>query len=307
MRYWLQLIRWPNLIIVALTMYVLQFKVLLTPFENSQLVNSISLFNFHLLVLMTLLATASGYIVNDWFDYKIDLVNKPNKVIINKKITWRIAKLFYLFLIIIGAFISSYLSSKTGLWGITILYNTVCILLFLYARFFKRTFLIGNIVVSMLCGFVPLLVWYVNRIAITTLGSDKDLLAISYLLKVFITYLAFSVFITLFREIVKDIQDIEGDKKYLAKTLPIVSGIKTAKFIAGIAAVSILLGLCSLGTELYLRTGLHNSLIIGIALFFLQAWSILLLIQATKKEHFRKLSSVLKACMFLGLVWLILL
>lgn len=305
MRYWLKLIRWPNLVIVALTMYVLQFKLLLPSLENHLLFGSLSRPDFYLLILMTMLATAAGYIINDWFDYKIDLVNKPNKVILNKKITWRSARRSYLAFIVTGAFISSYLSSKTGLWGITILYNTVCILLFLYARFFKRSFLIGNFVISLLCCFVPLLVWYVNHSAFNNLETINQSLFI-FTRYILFGFIAFSFLITFFREIVKDIEDIEGDKKYLARTLPIILGIKNSKIIAGVAGVLILLGIGLLGSDFYLKRGFNTTFILGSILFLLQAWSVFLLKQATKKEQFGQLSLMLKICMFLGLLWLML-
>jgi len=287
-------------------MYVLQFKLFSPPPEHQFLFQSISRFNFHLMTLMTLLATASGYIINDWFDYKIDLVNKPNKVIINKKITWRAARRSYLFFVIAGAFISSYLSSKTGLWGITIIYNTVSILLFLYAQFLKRSFFFGNFVVALLCCFVPLLVGYVNFELLQQLHYG-DFLTLPKRQHVFFAFVIFSFLITFFREIVKDIEDVEGDKKYLARTIPIALGIRGAKSIAGIMGLFILLGLLFSSVFFSFVTSFNISFFVGVALFLFIAWSIFLLKKAASRTDFGQLSFVLKGCMLLGLLWLIVL
>ncbi|MFK7809787.1 MAG: geranylgeranylglycerol-phosphate geranylgeranyltransferase, partial [Saprospiraceae bacterium] len=277
---WLRLIRWPNLIIVAFTMVLLHWILVLPSIESLNLSPLLTTTQFLLLVLMTLSATAAGYIVNDFFDYKIDIINKPKRVIINKSITRRSAKKVYLILVMLGAFIGSYLSGKTELWGILLLYYLVTILLFLYARYFKRQLLIGNLVVALLCALVPVLVWYVHQNVIVLLESNNSL----SLNTIFLSYIGFSFFITLFRETVKDIEDLEGDQALGLRTLPIVSGLKTSKLVAGSYGVIVLLGILFLCTLVLEQNGVYVSLAVGLFLFLLLATSILLLAKAKNKK-----------------------
>ena len=91
----LQLIRFKNLIIVILTQYLLQYLILVPAFKNTGLVPLLDSFHFGILVLSTLIIAAGGYIINDLEDYEIDLLNKPEKVIINKYISATNARKLY--------------------------------------------------------------------------------------------------------------------------------------------------------------------------------------------------------------------
>jgi 4-hydroxybenzoate polyprenyltransferase len=302
MYHYLQLLRWPNLLIVALTMYLLHFTFLLPALQTADIAPPLSAFHFSLLMFMTLLATAAGYVVNDWFDYPIDVINKPDQVIINKRITWRTARQLYVLLIVIGALLSSYLSARNELWGICLIYNLTTLLLYLYARYLKRKPLVGNLVVALLCAMVTGLVWYIHLEPLqklTLIDPDKA----GYLNWTLSAYLGFSFLITLYREIVKDLEDMEGDSAVGARTIPIVFGQWLTKITASVCAFLLLVGLISF---LMISKGYGENplkLTIGIILLICLIISVLLLFRFRKKEDFGRLSSLLKFTMLLGLLW----
>jgi 4-hydroxybenzoate polyprenyltransferase len=302
MQHYLQLLRWPNLLIVVLTMYLLHFTFLLPALAANDIASPLSSFHFSLLMLMTVSATAAGYVVNDWFDYPIDIINKPERVIINKKITWRTARQLYIALMVIGALLSSYLSARTGLWGICLIYNLVTLLLYGYARYWKRMPSIGNLVVALLCAMVTGLVWYIHLEPLqllTTQAPDRA----GYLRTILAAYLGFSFLITLYREIVKDLEDVEGDLVVGARTIPIVFGQRLTKIIASFCAVLLLLGLIFLIIQ---SQGFSHSPLkytAEIMLLICLIISVLLLFRFRKKEEFGQLSGLLKWIMLLGLLW----
>ncbi len=159
----------------------------------------------------TVLIAAAGYIINDYYDVKIDLINKPDRVVIGKTITRRFALLFHTLLSLTGVGIGFLLSWKIGV------VNFGCaFLLWLYSNALKRLPFIGNFTVALLTGLSILIV--------NMLYPPWSTLACLYAL--------FAFFITLVREIIKDMEDLKGDNTFGCRTLPIVYGIRKTKVFA---------------------------------------------------------------------------
>lgn len=184
---------------------------------------TISFLDIPLIFLAVFLITGAGNSINDYFDVDIDTVNKPSRPIPSGRIGLSAALYFSLTLFAVGTTLAFIINVTCGLIA---LFNSL--LLIYYARTLKRTALFGNISVGYLTGSTFLFGGAVFGI------EGVMALAVLFLL---------ATFATIAREIVKDIEDIEGDKKDGANTLPIRIGVKKSAYVA--ASVGILAVLAS--------------------------------------------------------------
>jgi 4-hydroxybenzoate polyprenyltransferase len=200
----LKLIRFGNLIIMLATLILARYCL-----NNYLLLSDLLNLKFLYLIIATLLTGAGGYIINDYYDVKLDLVNKPKKVIVGSSISRRMAMLLHLWFSA-GAIVFGMLISIK-----VVMLITICVfLLWLYSVSLKRQFLIGNIVVAAMSAFVIFI------LKIYDYNTPSSLILL---------YSAFAFCISLLREIIKDSEDIKGDSRFDCKTLPIVLGIKKTK------------------------------------------------------------------------------
>lgn len=196
----LRLTRFWNLLIIGLAQYcTVVFLISRDKFYDPKL---------FLLAISTMLIAAAGYIINDYYDVKIDLINKPERVVIGKGITRRYALLFHTILSLTGIALGFFLD-----WKIGALNFIAAFLLWLYSNALKRLPFIGNFTVALLTG---LSIFSVN-------------LLYPPLFMLVWVYSLFAFFISLVREIIKDIEDLKGDDTFGSKTLPIVWGIRRTK------------------------------------------------------------------------------
>ena len=245
MKAFLNLIRWQNLLMVILTMLLMRYAVLapliskigviLIKGSGEEIPMSLQFpwYNFVLLVAATVFIAAGGYVINDYFDIKTDLINK-GKVIVGTKIPRRRAMMWHNIFNIAGVSIGFYISYIAGYLWLGTLFLVVSGLLYFYSASYKRQFLIGNIVVAVITAMVPLLVVFFEWPA---LYKYYTLNAISLPKINFIVYwvggFALFAFLTnLIREIIKDIEDFEGDVAYGRNTIPVVIGILSAKIVS---------------------------------------------------------------------------
>ncbi|AUC84213.1 hypothetical protein CW731_02375 [Polaribacter sp. ALD11] len=315
----LKLIRYKNLFMVLLTMVLTKYALL-----NSMLFSNISFKNYTLihttysginsthyqfitLTFSILLITAGGYIVNDIFDIEADKINKPTKVIIGKSISTKSAWFLYYSTSFLGLFLGCYLSFTIKNNGYCFIFLGTILLLFLYSKFLKKTLLIGNLLVAVLLGLVIFTTVLFNEPksnsntifeVISNFGTSISLLLTT------ITYIVFSLLTTFIREIVKDIEDVNGDLKIKAKTLPILFGRKRASkvafFFSAILLVFLLIVLQSLKEKyLFLIYGIV-CLLFPLLYFMHKLWS-----SETKKD-FSTLSNLMKTIMFFGILSMLL-
>jgi len=219
----LKLIRLNNLIIVALTQLLIKFS-LINPFVDNFILSNTQ---FFLLVLATVFITASGYIINDIYDVATDTVNKNQQRIIGKIINARNAIFWYIFFNLIGLLLGSYIAYivKKPVFGVIFFY---CILsLWTYSKHMKSSFLLGNLQVSFLTA---LSIFNVALFDIIPNGINKTNGELM-IFKIILCYTAFAFITTFIREMIKDLEDMEGDKKIKAKTLAITYGIEKTKWI----------------------------------------------------------------------------
>lgn len=236
---------------------------------------------FHLMVFTTLLVAAAGYIINDYFDIKIDRINKPHKVYIGKTITRRAAQLTHQVFSGLGIVLAVFVGWKAVLINIFSVW-----LLWFYASGFKKKPFIGNFVVALLTSLV------IAEVALIFSPENR----LIYM------YAVFAFFINLIREIIKDMEDMKGDEMHGAKTLPILFGVHKTKQL-----LYLLMGvfLTSMFFFMYKVEDFKIRIFSGI---LLSLWAILLffIIRADRKKHFSQLSSLCKWIILVGMVSIIL-
>jgi 4-hydroxybenzoate polyprenyltransferase len=267
----------------------------------------LSTFEFILFVLSVLLITAGGYIVNDLYDVQIDRINKPHKTYVGNTISKSAAWKLYLGLTFIGTTLAIYLCIKKRLPGHVIYYLIGIACLYFYSSYFQKKALIGNVIVAFLGGALIYLTYSFDVRFPKNYFDYKAPLLTATLLRIFDIkfYIGFSFLGTLIREIIKDLEDINGDYNLNYKTLPIILGVKRTRNITIVLSVIFLLGLM-LFTAYYVHTeyyfvSLMLALIVLSAIYFIyRLWS------AKTKKHFHYLSNLMKLILFFGILSMIL-
>lgn len=234
-----RLVRWQNLAFIALTQ-LLFYSCIFLPLYGSR--NDAKLV---VLMIASVLIAAAGYIINDYFDLNIDRVNKPRKNVIDRVIHRRWAIIWHLALSMSGVILTA-VAVGFQYWYL-VLANLACVLLlWFYSTSLKRTLLIGNFSISLLTAWTILILFFAFSQPSNAFNTS-DQLSIKFFRLAFL-YAGFAFILSLIREAVKDVEDMRGDEKYGCRTLPIVTGIRTAKVYTGIwiiilAAVLIILQL----------------------------------------------------------------
>lgn len=238
---YLKLIRIQNLLFIAFIQYILHEAVLepiLTTFGFSD--NTIGL-GYYLLMIATTFIAAGGYILNDYFDIKIDTINRPQHLIVSKAISRNAAMVYYQIMTGIGIASGLALAFITQNFTLSFVFLVVPGLLWFYSASYKRQFVIGNLVVAFVSALSVLMV------AVTQLSFLQN----EYGNLIFETpipqqiyrwvsgYAVFAFVCTWIREIIKDMEDETGDKEMECRTMPIVWGtVKTKKFIYGLIVLT---------------------------------------------------------------------
>ena len=228
------LLRFPNLLIIAFTQYAMRYLLMepLLPSDTFEL--QFGDFQFALLVSSTMLIAAAGYIINDYFDTRADLINKPARVVVGVSISRKVAMILHMVLNVIGVGIGVYLAFYVGLPSLSLVFVIATGLLWFYSTNYKKQFLVGNLAVSFLTALVPLMVVLFE---IPLLNREYGEVMIRYeadfsYLFAWVSAFSFFAFITtLIREIIKDAEDFEGDMAYGMKTLPIILGNFWTRFV----------------------------------------------------------------------------
>lgn len=289
----LKLVRLPNLLIIALTQGLIKF-FFIPLFGVGEALSS---FNFLLLVLATLCIAAAGYIINDIEDVGIDKINKPNQLLIGKKISEKLAFRWYLLLNTLGVVCGFLVANTIDKPNFAAVFIVVSALLYMYATYLKRTLILGNLLIALLTGFVILIVGVFD---VFPLISEATQLDARILLQRLLHYAVFAVVINFIREIVKDIIDVNGDKNFGIQSLAIVLGRDRAAQIVFALGFFLFLGVLYYTYLYFLDSQLLLAyffiLVAAPLLFFIiKAWS------AQKREDFEFLSLLLKIIMVLGL------
>jgi 4-hydroxybenzoate polyprenyltransferase len=317
MKDFLKLIRWQNLLMVILTMVLMRYAVLAPVInrigvilikgsgEEIPMTLQFPWYDFILLVASTVFITAGGYVINDYFDIKTDLINK-GKVIVGTKIPRRQAIMWHSLFNIAGVTAGFYLSYKAGYIWLGTLFLVVSGLLYFYSASYKRQFLIGNIIVAILTGLVPMLVVFYEWPALYkfyTLNAIRlpDINIIIYWVGGF----ALFAFLTnLIREIIKDIEDFEGDIAYGRNTVPVVIGVLSSKIVS-ICLIIITIVLLYMVCHFFINdtiTLIYVNVLIIVPLFYV----IYYLLAGNEQKQLHRASRMMKIVMLTGMLYSVL-
>ncbi|HYG39121.1 MAG TPA: geranylgeranylglycerol-phosphate geranylgeranyltransferase [Cytophagales bacterium] len=270
----LRLIRYPNLLIIVFSQYFVAIFLIGPSSEYLYYLKNIYLF---LLSLSTVSIASAGYIINDYYDIKIDIINKPRRVVVGKFLKRRQAMILHSILNFIGIGLGLILGLKIG-----VIVTFCAFWLWLYSNQLKRLPFVGNLSVAILTGL---------SISIVGFFFGRNMLLVNF-------YALFAFFISLIREIIKDMEDMRGDQEFDCKTLPIVWGIRKVKiFIYSImvffASVIFLISGAINNTSLYYY-------FIGMMVPYI--FLIYKLNQADKRRDFKFLSNLCKGIMLAGVL-----
>ncbi|RYF89853.1 MAG: ubiquinone biosynthesis protein UbiA [Chitinophagaceae bacterium] len=294
-----KMMRWPNLFFIALTQLLFYFCV----FESMLHVNLGDEAHtlFYLLVLASLLIAGAGYIINDYFDRSIDAVNKPEKLVIDRLIKRRWAIVWHWVLSGIGILLGFYISYKIGNWMIGIANVFAVLLLWFYSTTFKKRLLSGNVIIAALTAWVIVVVYFFCGVHVTLLHLENTLPGARFF-KFMVLYAGFAFIVSLVREVVKDMEDVQGDAQYGCKTMPIVWGIPTSKVFTAVWLVVCIAALIIV--QLYawqlgwtVVTFYTILLVIAPLIYILK-----MLWKANTPAHYHRLSTYIKLVMLSGIL-----
>ncbi len=297
-----QLIRWKNLLIVGCTQCLIGLLLLYPILSSAEITVRLNLFQFGLLVLTTMLIGAGGYIINDIFDEKIDVINKPGKVIIGNGISSKAGRKLYSLLGIVGLVLSAYLSWSIGNFTLLLLYPIAWILLWTYSHSFKRAPLFGNVIVALFCAFVPGVLLVAEWPAIQQLSNESTG---TFGIILLLIYILFAFLTTIIREIVKDIEDIEGDKNQGCRTLPIIWGLNRSKAVILLFSIMLLGSLGYFSASIGARGWKFSFLWAVLAIIIPIGIFLFKLASAKLSKDFSWLSNWMKFIMLAGLVLIV--
>lgn len=316
----LRLIRYVNLIIIALTMYSVRFFYFFIGGMEAKSYTIHEAIDFSLLVFSILLIAAAGNIINDYFDVKADRINRPERLIISKHIKRRWAIILHWTLNAIAFGIGIYLSARYQSFWYVFIDLLLINCLWFYSMYFKRKALIGNILVALMTASIPIICgihFYLNAefeassmlfdARITAINDGMEFWKVRLLSHGNFIYLlsVFAFTLNLSREIVKDMQDVTGDKLLHANTLPIVYGIKKTGVLAGmILLITPIVFIVLLFTYVKSDYAIHLFVLLPISLSILiSLWTaIRLLFQSNSSKHLVQIDRWIKIAMLLGIL-----
>lgn len=264
-----RLTRFWNLLIIGLAQYC----------SAGYLISSEAIADVRLLglAISTMLIAGAGYAINDYYDVKIDLINKPERVIIGKSIPRRYALLIHTTLSVAGIAVGFWLSWKVGVINLLSAF-----MLWLYSNALKRLPFIGNFTVALLTG--------ISVFVVNVLFPPLIVLAGIYAL--------FAFFMTLVREIIKDLEDLKGDGTFGCKTLPIVWGIRRTKFFTYFLLLLFAVLVLALNQWVSPLPMMFFAWFLFLPMMALLAW----LIRADTRKDFYRLSQFCKIIMLAGIL-----
>ncbi|WP_248428565.1 geranylgeranylglycerol-phosphate geranylgeranyltransferase [Flavobacterium pygoscelis] len=253
---------------------------------------------YGLLIAATILIAAGGYVINDIFDQNTDNENKPNKVIVGRSISETQAYNIYFALTVTGVCIGFYLSNVIQKPGFASIFILIAATLYLYATSLKQMMIIGNIVVALLLSFSVIIIGIFDLFPATGLDNQQQM---KIFFSILLDYAIFAFMINFIREIVKDLEDFDGDYAEGMNTLPIVAGKKNTTIIVFILSLIPLFSLLY-----YINKYLLDLLLVSVYLllfvcsplvfFSIKIWT------AKSKKEFHTLSSLLKWILFFGII-----
>ena len=291
---YLKLIRFQNLLMLAFMQLVFRYLFLAQSYVDLALTD----FNYILLVIATVSIAAGGYVINNIMDQDTDEIAKPQNRVVGVSISETVAYNWYIGLTIVGVGIGFYLSNVIYKPTFASMFILVATLLYMYATSFKQIPVLGNVVVALMLSTSIIIIGLFDILPAIDIDNRFRM---KEAFDILMHYAIFAFIINLIREIVKDMEDMDGDYQSGINTLPIAIGVQKTKIIVGVLTV-ISIGILAY----YVNSNLFELdyvvyyamiVIVGPLIYF----GVKLLNAVTKKE-FHHLSLVLKIILFFGIL-----
>jgi 4-hydroxybenzoate polyprenyltransferase len=305
---YLKLLRVGNLAFLAALLYVMEKWVAVPLLHVEQFKEQMPWLVLVLLILSTICVAAGGYVINDYFDVKIDRINRPDDMVITRVVSREAAMSWFQVLTAIGVVAGLVVAWWARSWNLRFIYIVIPGLLWFYSASYKRMLLVGNLIVAFISALVPLLVAIINADYLKYLYNDA--LAYTPIVGQLYVWLGgfaiFSFLLTWAREIVKDIEDVEGDREMECRTMPIVWGEKMSKVVVTmlVLATMALIGYLAwfvLPFPIEWSTLTGRFVVFGLLVPMLCV--LVLLWSARSTREFHTVQQVIKFVMFLGTMY----
>ena len=289
MKYYLKLIRIENLLLIALMQLVIKYTFL----NQADILQALSDWKYFLLIIATLSIAAGGYIINDIYDVDVDTINKPNKVYIGTHISEKNAYNLYFALNVIGVGLGFYLSRTVNKPAIAAVFVICSALLYVYSNGLKQIPLVGNLVIAALAALSILVVGLFNIYPFIFDFNRNEMFSI---LSVIIDYAILAFLLHFAREIIKTIEDIEGDKAFEITTVASYFGILVSKIITS----ATLLGFIGYASYFIYNNIMHMPYVIGYFVILMMLPTLFVIFKtiiAKEKADFSFISKLIKIIM----------
>lgn len=308
---YLKLVRLPNLLMVPFTMYLMRYGII-EPIIKYGYQESLGIdvglklphFYFLMLVLINVFLGAAGYVINDYFDRKIDEVNRPDEVVVDKKISRRTAIILHVIFDAIAIFLAGWFSWYLGKPTILVLYMMIAGIFWLYSTTYKYQLVLGNVIVALGTATIPLQVGYFDLIMLNRAYASEMIMKNINFMPIIYWMAAFGLFAFLtnmVREVIKDMEDLEGDESYGCNTIPIAFGMRISKMVV-VSFILIIIGLLTIFHLRFLTDAISRwYLLILVAIPLLI--SAYLTIRAKTIKHYKQISLIIKLVMLSGVLY----
>lgn len=292
----LKLVRWPNLLMIAFIQYLIRFSFT----EPMSLPHALDHWYFSLGVLCSILLAAGGYVINDLYDLQTDGLNKPHRITIGKSISEDFAWYFYFASVALATLCSYFLALKVDMSNLWMIAPLAASLLYLYAFDLKKRPIIGNVIVSLLTAMPIFLIAIFDFLPA---GNEENAPIVQEGFKVIMYYSLLAFWLNFIREMIKDLEDKEGDRLSNYKTLAILLPAKIMKLV--IIAI-VLIGLYPILD--YTINSLFGSANYSSGSYVLMAVVLPLIVliyqvfRANSPKQFHEASNLAKLIMLLGIL-----
>ena len=240
----LRLVRWSNLLFLVALIWLMEKWVTVPILDQAAFGEQLPGYILLLIMLATVFIAAGGYVINDYFDVKIDRINRPDELIVTRSISKPSAMRLSMVLSGTGIICGIAAAGMLRSWTLGILFVIIPGLLWFYSSSYKRLFMVGNLIIALLAGVAPMVVAMAN-VAILQLRYGTILAYTTLPHDIYAWVGGFALFaflLTWIREIIKDMQDQMGDRELECHSMPVVWGEKWTKvFVTGLIVLTIAL------------------------------------------------------------------
>ncbi|WP_347050191.1 geranylgeranylglycerol-phosphate geranylgeranyltransferase [Flavobacterium olei] len=283
-------VRGYNIPIIVLAQYLSAIFILAPEIRALDILLDFYLF---LIVFASAITIASGYIINNFYDSQKDLINRPNKSMLDRLVSQKTKLTVYFSLNFLAVLMASIVS-----WRAFLFFSVYIFMIWFYSHKIKKYAIIGNLMSALLAvtPFFAILLYFYNKISFEEIENHMSHFV------VISAHAVFLFLLLLIREMIKDLENLKGDLVNDYRTIPVLYGEKvskqaiTALTILTILPVYVLVNIYDVG-----YMDIYFYICFGVMLFFL-----LYLWKSDSKEQYLKLHNVLKFLIVSGVCCIVL-